>query len=169
MKNRLISLKRIIDNDFGDDIATKNRKRNYTYARAVYCKVAREMNDIRPYSLMEIGEVINRDHATVLHSINVVFPFAIQESSFKLLYLTLKSMFVDNKKSAESFDDMKSLGERIIEVEKDNHLLRQKIEIMKHRSNRFDKMLEGLNEEELDEVHYKMEIFVKSIKSRVYL
>jgi len=169
MKSRLVSLKRIIDKEFGYDIATKNRKRSYTYARAVYCKVAREMNDIRPYSLAEIGEVIKRDHATVLHSLNVVFPFAMQESSFKLLYLTLRSIFVEGEDVGDTFDKVKSLSEKIIVIEKDNHLLRQKIDLMQYKSNRFQKLLEGLNEEELDEVYYKMDIFVRSIKTRVYL
>lgn len=169
MKSRLISLKRIVEKEVGHKLHTPNRKRNYTYARAVFCKVAREMRTPKPYSLSEIGEMLNRDHASVLHNINVIFPFAMQESSFKLLYLTLRAIFVTGQEEEGNFDEVQTLGEKIVMLEKENSALRQKLDLLKFGSGSFDKLIEGLSKEEIDEVYQKMDIFVKAIKSRVYL
>lgn len=169
MKSRLVSIKRIIDKEVGYDISKKNRKRSHTYARAIYCKIAREMGGPRQNSLSDIGEVINRDHATVLHSLNVVFPFAIKESGFKMLYLTLKAIFVDQDQTEDEFDAVKSLSDKIVHLEKDNFELRQKVDLLRFGSSMFDKLIDGLSSDEIDEIYYKMEIFVKAVKSRVYL
>lgn len=169
MKSKLISLKRIVEKEVGHKLHTPNRKRNYTYARAVFCKVAREMRTPKPYSLSEIGEMLNRDHASVLHNINVIFPFAMQESSFRLLYLTLRAIFVTGKGGNEDFNEVHTLGEKIVALEKDNAALRQKLDLLKFGSNSFDRLIEGLNKEEIDEIYEKLNIMVKAIKSRVYL
>lgn len=169
MKSRLISLKRIVEKEVGHKLHTPNRKRNYTYARAIFCKVAREMRTPKPYSLSEIGEMLNRDHATVLHNINVVFPFAVQESSFRLLYLTLRAIFVTGNGEDEDFDEVHTLGEKIVMLEKENSALKQKLDLLKFGSNSFDRLIEGLSKEEIDEVYEKLDIMVRAIKSRVYI
>ena len=69
MKNKEIIVK--VSNEFGIDITKRTRKREYLYARAVYFKLAK---DIFRRSLTDIGKDIGLDHATVLHSINNVFP-----------------------------------------------------------------------------------------------
>lgn len=69
MKNKDIIIK--VSNEFGIDITKKTRRREYLYARAVYYKLAQ---DIFKRSLTSIGKDIGLDHATVLHSINNVFP-----------------------------------------------------------------------------------------------
>lgn len=169
MKSRLTSIRRIIEKEVGHRIDTKNRTRSYTYARAVYCQIAREISGPRSYSLCEIGQEINRDHSSVLHNLNIIFPFAIKEASFKRLYLTLKAIFVDQDRDLDDFDEVKTLGERVIALEKDNALLRQKLDMLKYGSGGFEKLVDGLSEEEYKEVYEKMQIFVKAIKSRVYL
>jgi hypothetical protein len=69
MKNKEIIAK--VSKEFGIDITKRTRKREYLYARAVYFKLAQ---DIFRRSLTSIGKDIGLDHATVLHSINNVFP-----------------------------------------------------------------------------------------------
>lgn len=166
----MISLKKVIEKEVGHKLHTNSRKRSYTYARAVFCKLAREMSGEKPYSLAEIGDLINRDHATVLHSLNIVFPFAMQEHSFKLLYLTLKAMFVEQEElDEESFDRIQALSERTLALEKENASLRHKLDLIKFESNRFIKMVEGLSEEEMVEIYDKLSIMTRAIKSRVYI
>jgi len=169
MRNRLISVKKIIEKEVGHRIDGKDRYRSYTYARAVFCKIAREMNGPRSYSLAEIGQVINRDHASVLHNLNVIFPFAVQESSFNTLYLTMKAMFIDSKEADENFDEVKTLAERVLSLEKENASLTHKLDLLKYGNSKLDRLIEGLSKEEMQEVHDKMNIFVKAIKNRVYL
>lgn len=159
----------MVEKEVGHKIHTNTRKRSYTYARAVYCKVAREMNEAKPYSLSEIGDVINRDHATVLHSLNTVFPFAMQEPSFKFMYLTLRAIFVDAKEDIEeAFNEAEALRDVIIKVEKNNASLKNRLDDLKSSSIKFNSLVDGLSKEELDEVYERLDLIVRSIKSRVY-
>jgi len=169
MKSRLVSIKRIIEKEVGQSISTKKRTTSLTYARAIYCKIARDMGGENSISLHEIGKVINRDHSSVFHNINTIFPFAIKEKSFRDLYLTLRAIFIENLEEPEKFDDMKALSERIIDMEKENDSLSHKLHLLKYESRRFEKLIDGLSKDELDEVFDKMSIFVRAIKSRVYL
>jgi len=52
-----------------DDMKGKSRIREYVLARQFYCKIAK---DSTAYSFRSIGAYINRDHATVIHSVKVV-------------------------------------------------------------------------------------------------
>jgi hypothetical protein len=51
----------------GVDITTKTRKYEFIEARMIYYKLLRD----RGYSLQEIGDTLDKNHATVLHAINV--------------------------------------------------------------------------------------------------
>ena len=170
MKNKLISIKRIIESEVGERIDTKNRRRDLTYARSVYCKVGRDMG----YSLSAIGNVINRDHATVLHNLRVVFPFGQNENAYKKLYKTMTA--VANKMAEEEeldaereFNIVKELSKKLEKLHKENASLCHKLQLVENENSIFLKMIEGLNEEELKEIYDKLEIMVKAIKSRVYI
>ena len=49
-----------------EDISSKSRAREYVFARFLYIKAAREFTD---YAMSAIGGGIDRDHATVMHSL----------------------------------------------------------------------------------------------------
>ena len=64
-------LKVIIDEvikKFDADITKKNRRREMVYGRAVYYKLCKNLTS---HSLTEIGSLISKDHATVLHGLKV--------------------------------------------------------------------------------------------------
>ena len=48
------------------DITSTSRKRPYVYARALYFQLSR---DFTPHSLQDIGAMVNKDHASVLHGL----------------------------------------------------------------------------------------------------
>jgi chromosomal replication initiator protein len=50
-------------------IQSVTRKREILYARHLFCYFARKRTKL---SLQEIGNILNRDHATVLHSVRTV-------------------------------------------------------------------------------------------------
>ena len=170
MKNKLVSIKKIIEKEVGFRIDTRNKKREVTYARAVYCAVARGLdNGGRPMSLEPIGSVINRNYATVLHNVRVVFPFAMEDRSFRLLYDTLKDMFNDPKGVVTDEQKIRNTYEKIVELEKENEALKHKLFLIRKEGSKFDNMVDGLNKEELDEVYERLGLMVRSIKSRVYI
>jgi hypothetical protein len=167
MRNKLVSVKRIVENEIGERIDTRNRTRYLTYARAVYCKTGRDMG----LSLSAIGKEIKRDHATVLHSLNNIFDFAMQDPYYRRLYQTLSVVFQSEQTEEvkkEDFDAVLKLSEKVEELQKDNDSLRHKLLLLKQDENNFSKLFEGLTNEEVDEVYNKLNIFVKAIKGRVY-
>lgn len=62
----LENIKKNINDIWGVDIADKNRRIKSVVARTVYCYIARKQ---QYYSYSQIGKVINRDHATVIHAV----------------------------------------------------------------------------------------------------
>lgn len=169
MRDRLISLKEMIEKEVGFSLTQKSNKRERTYARAVYCKVAREMSgeSERPVSLQLVGEVINRDHTTVMHNLNVIFQFAVMERPYKRLYETMRAIFVLSEVE-EYTEANKDLAERIIELKKENEELQGRLKMMELEGSRFTDLTVGLGRSDMDEVYEKLAIFVKALRSRVY-
>ncbi len=69
------------------DITTISRKRENVYARAIYFKLCKELT---PLTLKQIGQTLNKTHATVIYSINNIFP-AIKQYD-KQLYTVYKEL-----------------------------------------------------------------------------
>lgn len=174
MRNKLVSIKRIIEDEIGERIDTKNRRRDLTYARAVYCRVGRDMN----MSLSAIGKVINRDHATVLHTLRNVYPFAQKEVYYNNLYESISEVMMleqaenvrkTDEENKREFSLVKRLSNKVIELQKKNDSLKHQLLVLTKNERNFTQLFEGLREEDVEEVYNKMSIFVKVIKSRVYL
>ncbi|QDP58860.1 MAG: putative bacterial DnaA helix-turn-helix protein [Prokaryotic dsDNA virus sp.] len=67
---KLKTIKKLVEERTNINLLIPTRKRKAVYARAIYFKLAREKTHL---SLKQIGESLNKDHATVLHSINNIF------------------------------------------------------------------------------------------------
>lgn len=171
MRNRLVSIKRIIENEVGERIDTKNRKRMVTYARAVFCQLGRDLG----FSYDAIGSVINKDHATVMHNVKNIFPFSQKEYYYRNLYETakhLKYFKEDREAQAEvkqEFNALMELSKKIDELQKERDALSFKLMLLQKDESKLTSLFDGLQEHEIEEVYNKMTIFVKAIKSRVYL
>lgn len=75
-------------NAFSESMKSKDRRRSNVFLRSLYFKLAREMS---ADSLMVIGKLIGKDHATVLHGINVIFENDIKRNdTLYKEYLQLK-------------------------------------------------------------------------------
>lgn len=163
MKNKLETLARLIEKETKFNIRKRDKKREVTYARALYCKLAREIReDGERYTYSKIGRVIKRDHATVLHNINVIFPFAIKEYKYKYLYdcmqVLINEDYTDNdleerKNTIKDLQDaIKVRDEKIIELKRDNI--------------RFNVLVDGLTLEERNELYEKVALTAKVIKAQ---
>ena len=161
MKDRLKELRKQIEMAIQEPINTPNRKRHLTYARAVYFKIGREQLG---HTYDYLGSTLNRDHATAMHSINVVFPFAMQEERFRTLYDVLKAEYSEEVESPleSTADGLKDKLGLINSLRQENKELRYKVE-------KFGSLFDNLSFDEYHEVYEKLELFVKvAIKNRVY-
>ena len=64
--SRLKTIMQRVNKTYNLTISRKTRGREYVYARAVYYKLARELTN---YSLSQIGLLVYKDHASVLHGL----------------------------------------------------------------------------------------------------
>lgn len=160
MKDRLKQLKKQIEVAVEDRIDTPCRKRHLTYARAVFCKIARESMGM---TLSDVGKAINRDHATVMHNIKVVFPFAMKETRFQDIYDALKDEY--KPKQVVKKDSGQDTISLISKLRSENTYMKR----MLNNRDRFGNLFDNLRVDEVDEVYNKLEIFVKAaVKNRVY-
>jgi len=65
---KLRAIRNEVVNKFNADITKKNRTRELVYGRVVYYKLCKNLTS---HSLTEIGSLISKDHATVLHGLKV--------------------------------------------------------------------------------------------------
>jgi len=73
-------IKEIVDNYFELNLKRNTRKRNYVEARAIFYKLCREFTKL---SLEQIGQQVNRDHASVLHGIRSLNNWIEQDNRIK--------------------------------------------------------------------------------------
>ncbi len=85
----LEDIRKEIESSLDFSLSEVNRQRKYVYARCVYFKLSRELCPLE--SLESIGSSVNKDHASVLHGINNVFPsLEAYEESFYDIYTQAK-------------------------------------------------------------------------------
>jgi hypothetical protein len=82
-------LRKVVEQVFGFDLLTKNRKREVVDSRIVYSKILREYK----YSFNEIGSLLAKDHTTIMHYCNVFDSSINFLPDLKKKYLSCKKMF----------------------------------------------------------------------------
>lgn len=135
----------IVSNVTGLDITSKCRDSEHVNARAIYYDIA--YNKLRLGSLTSIGKSVNRDHATVLHSINNVFPHL--KRYYRQSYGQYKEV-LDRLVIDENFDASKTTEERLEDItDKYNELLAK-----------YEELVNSLDADQEDERHQ----IIKSIR-----
>lgn len=159
MKTELERLKGTIEKQIGRRIDTRERHTDLAFARSVFCKIAREeLTEF--YSLSKVGKAIDRDHSTVMHSIKTVFDYAMQDKRFRELYEDIVDT-IKEERPVESLEASKSIRERLNESEEENKMLRHKLSLLLNHNTTLENMIEGLSEEDIQEVYNKLDVFVK--------
>ena len=163
MKNKLEILADLVESETGFNIRKRNRRREVTYARALYCKLARDIREEGDrYSYKKIGNVISKDHATVLHNINVIFPFAIKEYKYKYLYDCIRVLI--NEDYSDS--DLEERKNTIKDLQDAIKVRDEKIIQLKRDNLRFNVLADGLTLEERNELYEKVALTAKVIKAQ---
>lgn len=106
-----------------EDISSKSRAREYVFARFLYIKAAREFTD---YAMSAIGGGIDRDHATVMHSlVNLQWDFE-HNKDLQTKYDEL-AIILTNKLNINAID---KLDQRIAELQDQLHTLSKRRQIL---------------------------------------
>lgn len=173
MIDRLAVLRRIIETETGIDVKSLEKTNRYVFARAIYYKVARNLKgDTGKYlSLSAIGRSARKDHASVIHSFKNSFDQAMNEPEFNALYnkLCLMIQQPDWKLSTDESKQYQTYASISDMWNKTNNLWERYLKLKaKAANNPILEMIEGLSEDEVQEIVDKLDIMVKSIKKRTY-
>ena len=153
----------LVEIETGFNIRKRDRKREVTYARALYCKLARDIREEGDrYSYKKIGNVIGKDHASVMHNINVIFPFAMKEKKYKYLYRCLQ-VLINEDYDEMNFEERKNT---IMDLQNDIIARDEKIIQLKRDNLRFNVLVDGLTLEERNELYEKISLTAKVIKAQ---
>tara|TARA_R110002051_G_C8752039_1_gene500346 strand:- start:3597 stop:3968 length:372 start_codon:yes stop_codon:yes gene_type:complete len=80
-----LDIKKHLDELFGIDIAEKSRKHDYIKARAIYYKLCK-VSKGEVFTFQRCADVVQRNHATVMHGLKTFESFMFCDKSFKSLY-----------------------------------------------------------------------------------
>lgn len=156
-----------------DDISISLKKRNYVNARALYCSLSKKYTG---YSLSKIGSKINRNHATVLHSINNIHDRNMKDDNF---YINSYSVFKDDNnykkltnKSKRYIKDILSIKELYDNEKEKNIKLTKEIEDLIRLNNvllnedflKITKSFNELNKNNKDSFIVRVEAILKMMK-----
>ena len=81
-------IKKLVIENTGIDIDNPVRKRAFVEARAIYYKLLREYTLL---SLVEIGDYVKKNHATVIHGIKNLDSWCKLDVNLKNKYLNIRS------------------------------------------------------------------------------
>ena len=155
---------RFINTELNIDITKKKKTNDYVFARAVYYKLSKELTKT---SLAEIGRQVNKDHCSVLHNLKN-FEQIVKIPKFKKLYDTFKEYPIEEDRT--NFLEVIKINEQIrtelIDIKQKHRKLLEDIEQNNRiEANKMEDLLQGLNEEQLELVHIRLEAMVKMIKT----
>ena len=168
-------IKDIVEDFTGLDIAAKTRKRDFTDARQIYCKIARDENPTI-VTTTKIGEIINRDHATVIHSVKKAAIIIEQDPSLMNLYMKIMTVInrIKDKKidsTAEVVDDIEHVyNDKLASLKND---YKKKVEELRIKNKRLLPIIELLEELPTDQINSfqetRLKPFIKMFKARKVL
>ena len=161
---QLSKIKRAIEKEVGFKIDVPSRKREITYARAIYYDVARrQFVADKQIPLAQIGAVVNRSHANILHSLNNVLGWVMEDTFYSDLHAKMMDLFPSGEELSDNKDSDK-LRDIVSELKAKN----EELKLALSSSKRFYDLIEGLYEDEVEQMFEKLEIMAKVMKKQKY-
>ena len=153
---------RRVSDAVGVDIVKRSRQRQYVYGRCVYYKLVRSFYPNR--SLSYIGSTVGVDHATVLHSLNKVFPVIEQfEPTLLMIYSDIY------KQMSFETGQAKSIPATHEEAKREIANLRYRLKIAEDRANisvrieSFEDLIARIPDDKVDIVKLRLDAMIKML------
>jgi len=149
-------LKEIIFQETDTDINIRTRKKNTVEIRSLYCNILKELKPNK--TLQSIGDTLELNHASVIHSLKMYEVYSKDNSDLKKLKQIIMSHFIKvDERQIEELNEVEQLQQRIYQLTFDKDRL--EIELRKQKQiKRYDfEIIENLNnllEETKDTMQY---------------
>jgi hypothetical protein len=111
-------LKDIVGVVFGVDVDAKSRRMPHPSARAVFSKVL----TLKGYTLTEVGSMIDKNHATIIHYIRGLEAEVKTNQQLRIKYQEVQDMFVTDTDPIHSLSSFE-LKKEVISLRKQNKKL----------------------------------------------
>ena len=127
-------IKKLVIENTGIDIDNPVRKRPFVEARAIYYKLLREYTLL---SLVEIGDYVKKNHATVIHGIKNLDSWCKLDINLKNKYLNIRSGLDVLKENIELDNaDVEKIVDRYIKLkQKASKLIESNKELLEQVKN----------------------------------
>jgi hypothetical protein len=156
-------IRKFVENNLGIVLSKNTREREYVEARALYFKLCR---DFTSKSWFEIGKTLGKNHATVIHAVNNVYPVAqIDNKRLDHLYSVFEKSSESNSlkdASEDPYEDNLKLRSEIVR-------LSVQINQMKESMTKQQIIFEDLEDDEVQTILEKISIFKKVIQSQRHM
>jgi hypothetical protein len=137
------TIKEIVESYFKLSISRNTRKRQYVEARAIYFKLCREFTQL---SLEQIGESVNRDHASVLHGVRSINTWVEVDKRMKNSMHILRNKIINYQiEKDETVELNESIVLKYIQLKEQ---VKELEEINKNLSNDLNEITEKHNKRE---------------------
>ena len=122
--NHLNTIKRKIEELYDLNLSENTRKREYVEARGFFVKIARDKLSV---TYKQIANVINKDHATAIHSKKVIEDLLTYDVELKRIYQEiLNSLNLEDENFNHlTSDELKKLAKSLI---RENKLLKLQLQ-----------------------------------------
>lgn len=171
MKSEMELLKTIVDNVFGIDISSTNRRRETVDARMIYSMLLRGRN----HTFSSIAKSLKNDHTTILHHCRKADDILAQDDSLMRKYISCRDMFqealhLDDK---DNFLDQSKLSSIMLRSQVERLILENE-KLVKELKNRtedkkfskiFDKIRANTPDGVEDFVYKKIEHMFSELQS----
>ena len=99
----IVQIKLDVSKELGLNLSKNTRNRSYVYGRAIYFKLCKEYSHA---TLFEIGKSVGREHASVIHGLNVFDMIAMYNDSIINVYTKLRDHLVkENEESLKKYNE----------------------------------------------------------------
>lgn len=99
----ILQIKIAVSKELGLNLSKNTRNRSYVYGRAIYFKLCKEFSHA---TLFEIGKSVGREHASVIHGLNVFDMIAMYNDSILSIYTKLRESLVkDNEENLKKYNE----------------------------------------------------------------
>tara|TARA_B100001250_G_scaffold155561_1_gene133721 strand:+ start:8790 stop:9203 length:414 start_codon:yes stop_codon:yes gene_type:complete len=99
----IVQIKLDVSKELGLNLSKNTRNRSYVYGRAIYFKLCKEFSHA---TLFEIGKSVGREHASVIHGLNVFDMIAMYNDSIINVYTKLRDHLVkENEESLKKYNE----------------------------------------------------------------
>lgn len=128
----------IINSIFAIDMTDKRRKPIFVQARMVYARLLRN----KGYTLKYIGKTIGKDHATIIHYLDIIDMDLKHDESFRNKFNKISSMFFEDYDPIHNLDinqlknKIFSMRSEINELYLENKYIRSKYESLQRDNER---------------------------------